>query len=167
MHGTSITLIGQLSKNNTGTNPLPLTLDVPEDTPIELSDEFAMVPYAEDLGADILLELIEEGNVHPNEAAHVGVQEESWLNHISSINKNKVDDKWQLNEVPVTFSGFFSKHQDQEDVKPWAVISTFPVFNEEKADTIRMQKHAMLVVKKAIAFVNPGQIPVLEGDCPL
>lgn len=25
----------------------------------------------------------------------------------------------------------------------------------------------MLVVKKAIAFLNPGQIPVIEGDCPL
>ena len=28
MHGTSITLIGHLSKINTGTNPLPLTMDV-------------------------------------------------------------------------------------------------------------------------------------------
>ena len=28
-----------------------------------------------------------------------------------------------------------------------------------------MQKHAMLV--KAIEFVNPGQVPVIEGDCPL
>ncbi len=30
-----------------------------------------------------------------------------------------------------------------------------------------MQKHAMLVVKKAIDFLNPGQIPVIVGDCPL
>ena len=25
----------------------------------------------------------------------------------------------------------------------------------------------MLVVKKAIDFINPGQIPVIVGDCPL
>lgn len=69
--------------------------------------------------------------------AHVGVQEEAWLNHVLSISKNdKVDDKWQLDEVPVTFSRFFSKHQDQEDVKPHAVIGVFPVFSEEKADTL-------------------------------
>ena len=33
-HGTSITLIGHLRKNNTGTDPLPLTLVVSEATPI-------------------------------------------------------------------------------------------------------------------------------------
>ena len=30
-----------------------------------------------------------------------------------------------------------------------------------------MQKHAMHVVKKATEFVNPGQVPVIVGDCPL
>ena len=43
MHGTSITLIDHFSKNNTDTDPPPLTLDVSEDTPIELSGEFAVV----------------------------------------------------------------------------------------------------------------------------
>ena len=126
-----------------------------------------MVPYVEDLGDDILLKLIQESDVHPNKASHVGVQGQAWLNHVPSINKNKVDDEWQLTEVPVVFSGFFSKHQDQQDVKPRAVIGKFPVFGEKKADTIRMQKHDMLVVKKVSVFVNPGQIPVLEGGWPL
>ena len=35
------------------------------------------------------------------------------------------------------------------------------------ASTMVMQKHAMIVIKKAIEFVNPGQVPVMEGDCPL
>ena len=90
------------------------------------------------------------------------------MSHVLRIStRPKVDEKWQLDEVPVTFAGFFSNSQLQEDVKPRAVIGVFPVFNEEKADTLSMQKHAMLVTKKAIAFVNPGQTPVLEGDCPL
>jgi len=29
------------------------------------------------------------------------------------------------------------------------------------------QKHAMLTTKKATAYANPGQIPVIVGDCPL
>jgi len=32
---------------------------------------------------------------------------------------------------------------------------------------MEMHKHAMIVVKKAIDFINPGQIPVIVGDCPL
>ena len=30
-----------------------------------------------------------------------------------------------------------------------------------------MQKQAMFVTKKALEFVNPGQVPVIEGGCPL
>ncbi|MES9879344.1 MAG: hypothetical protein ABW185_00490 [Sedimenticola sp.] len=168
MHGTSITLIGHLSKDNIGTDPLPLTLDVSEDTPIELADEFVVVPFVEDLGGDINLASIQEGGGRATRTEHVGVEEEAWLTHVSNMStKDKVDDKWQLDEVPVTFAGFFSKRQEREDVNPRAVIGVFPVFSEEKADTLSMQKHAMLVAKKAIAFVNPGQIPVIEGDCPL
>ena len=168
MHGTSITLIGHLGKDNTGNDPLPLTLDVSEDTPIELADEFAVVPFVEDFGGDIRLASIQEGGGRPTKRAGVGVEEEAWLAHVLGIStKDKVDDKWQLDEVPVTFAGFFSKGQEQEDVKPRAVIGVFPVFSEEKADTLSMQKHAMLIAKKAIAFVNPGQTPIIEGDCPL
>ena len=43
----------------------------------------------------------------------------------------------------------------------------FPLFSDEKADSLSMQKHVMTVVKKAIDFVNPGQTPIIEGDCPL
>ena len=49
--------------------------------------------------------------------------------------------KWKLKDVPVTFSGYHSKNQNIEDVNPPAVIGTFPVFTEEKADTLSMQKH--------------------------
>ena len=168
MHGTSITLIGHVSKGNMGIDPPTLTLDVPEDTLIELPDEFAVVPFIEDLGGDISFSFIPKGSGRPAKIEHVDVDEEAWLAHVCSISrKDKVEDKWQLEEVPVTFAGFFSKSQERDDVKPRAVIGVFPVFSEDKADTLSMQKHAMLVTKKAIAFVNPGQIPVLEGDCPL
>lgn len=125
MHGTSTTLIGHLRKDNTGTDPLPLTLDVSEDTPIELADEFVVVPFVEDLGGDISLASIHEGGGWSTKNACVGMEEEAWLTHVLSIStKDKVDDKWQLDEVPVTFAGFFSKSQEQEDVKPryWSIL---------------------------------------------
>ena len=96
----------------------------------------------------------------------MGVEEEAWLTHVLSIStKDKVDDKWLLDGVPVTFAGFFFEEQD--NVKHHAVIGVFPVFSEEIADTLSKQKQTMLVTKKAIAFVSPRQIAVLEGDFPL
>ena len=41
------------------------------------------------------------------------------------------------------------------------------MFIKEKADTLSMEKYTILVVKKAIDVINPGQIPIIEGDCPL
>ena len=68
--------------------------------------------------------------------------------------------------MPVTYSGFYSHGQHAEDFRPRATEGVFPIF-EEKASTMAMQKHAMLVVKKSIDFINPGQIPVIVDDCPL
>jgi len=68
--------------------------------------------------------------------------------------------------MPVAYSGFYSHGQHAEDIRPRATVGVFPIF-EEKASTMAMQKHAMLVVKKSIDNVNPCQIPVIVGDCPL
>ena len=45
-------------------------------------------------------------------------------------------------------------------------MGVFPVLYD-KAASMAMQKHAMLVVAKATEFVNPGQVPVIVADCPL
>jgi len=71
-----------------------------------------------------------------------------------------------LQETPVTYSWFFSHGQRPDDVRPLTAVGVFPIFYE-KASSMAMQKHSMLVVKKAIEFVNPGQVTVIEGDCPL
>ena len=146
----------------------PLDMDMPDDTFIELPDDYAVVSYVEDNGVDIFLEptgLMTQ--VIDNTQGRVCIIEKAWLSHVLDINnKGKHDGKWQLDEVPVTYAGFFSNKQVDE-IRPRAVIGVFPVFTEEKLDTVSMQKHTMLVVKKAINFVNPGQTPVLEGDCTL
>ena len=66
----------------------------------------------------------------------------------------------------MTYSGFLSHNQREEDVRPKTTVGVFPIFYDTAA-TMAMQKHAMFVIKKAIEFVNPGQVPVIEGDCPL
>ena len=102
-----------------------------------------------------------------NTQGRVCIIEQAWLSRVLDINnKGKHDGKWQLDQVPVTYAGLFSNKQVDE-IRPRAVIGVFPMFTEEKSDTLSMQKHTMLVVKKAINFVNPGQTPALEGNCPL
>ena len=71
-----------------------------------------------------------------------------------------------LQSTPVTYSRFLSHNQREEDVRPRATVGVFPIFYDT-ASTKAMQKQAMLVIKEAIEFVNPGQVPVIEGDCPL
>ena len=89
--------------------------------------------------------------------------DEVWLNHLHEV-FTKMDGK--LQETPGTYSGFLSHGQSADDVRPRATVGVFPVFYE-KASSMAMQKRSMLVVKKAREFMNPGQVPVIVGDCPL
>ena len=72
-----------------------------------------------------------------------------WLKHILDISMNgNVGGKLQLDEVPVTFAGLFSRNQGHKDVKPRVVLGVLPVFNKEKADTLSMQKNVMCSAHK-------------------
>lgn len=68
--------------------------------------------------------------------------------------------------MPVAYSGLFSYGQRAEDVRPRATVGIFPAVYE-KASSMSVQKHVMLISKKATDFINPGQVPVVVGDCPL
>ena len=71
-----------------------------------------------------------------------------------------------LHEIPITWSGYHSHNQSNSDIRPPASIGLFPEFYE-KAATLSMQKHGMLMMAEAIEYLNPGQTPVIEGDGPL
>ena len=111
MHGTSITLIMHKSKDNFGTPSAPLCLDINEDTPIELPEEFATVPYVQEAGFDLTLQSTDEtDSFMVSNVTHSSVEENHWLQHVREIFDNGEDDgKWALGEIPVTFSGFFFK----------------------------------------------------------
>ena len=165
MHGTSITLIGHVSNTNKGQAAPKIEFNTTEDVPINLPDEYAVVPFIEDFGGDLKLDPISEGEGRPENVTDT--KESDWLCHVRESRTRENNGSWKLNETPVTFSGYFSHKQQKEEIDPPAVIGTFPIFTDEKADSLSMQKHAMLMTKKAIEFLNPGQTPVMEGDLPL
>ena len=51
----------------------------------------------------------------------------------------KGDGKWELDELPLMFSGYFSKYQDGNELNPQAVIGLFPLFSEEKSDSLKTE----------------------------
>ena len=163
-HGTVITMTSHLTHDNLGENPPPLRLDHTEGAEIHLPDEFATVPYIDGFAGDIIIKSSVKWNeavAQPREQEFM--PEEEWLKHLYKVVVNK---KGELQERPVTYSGFFSYNQPAEEVRPRASVGIFPIFYE-KASTVGMQKHAMQVSMKASTFVNPGQVPVIVADCPL
>lgn len=163
-HGTAITLTNHPTVDKMGVEPPPLSLDDLGDTTITLPEDFSVVPYIDEYAGDVTLPAMPDGTVQSicSSNPRAAVPEQGWLEHVHKI---LGEDDGKLSEVPVTYSGFFSHSQD-DNVRPRATVGVFPVFYE-KASSIAMQKHAMLIVKKATEFVNPGQIPIIEGDCPL
>ena len=97
-----------------------------------------------------------------DESLQTEAPEKAWLEHLHAVS---VDKDGELQERPVTYSGFFS-HLQNADVRSRDTVGILPIFYE-KASSVATQKHAILVAKKATDFINPGQVPVIVGDCPL
>ena len=165
LHGTAISPTNHLTHENTGISPPALRLDAPENATVHIPEDFAIVPYVDEYAGEITLSTMPDGSALPTFTTNprAGVPDDSWLNHVHNVTTQK---NGKLQEMPVTYSGFHSHGQQAEDIQPRATVGVFPIF-EEKASTMATQKHAMLVVKKAIDLINPGQIPVIVGDCLL
>lgn len=108
--------------------------------------------------SSLLAESIPNGKGMPAFAANLrtGVHDEAWFNHLHNVVTEK-------HKIPVAYSGFFSNGQRAEDVRLRVTIEVPPIFYE-KASTVAIQKHSMIMVKKEIEVVNPGQVSIIEGD---
>ena len=110
------------------------------------------------VGGDCKLKPVSDGSARIVRKAWENEVMDAWLCHVRSVfKKRKVEEKWQFEELPMTFSRYFSKVQHKEKVKPRTIVGTFSVFSDEKADTLSMQKHAMKVVRDGFSFLNEKQ----------
>ena len=66
----------------------------------------------------------------------------------------------------VTWAGFNSTLQSDDNVKPRANIGILPLF-PDKAATVAMVKHSLLLGMSLTDYLNPGQIPVQGMDQPI
>ena len=65
-------------------------------------------------------------------------------------------------EDSITWAAYHSKNHQQMNDRP-AIAALLPLFYE-KADTPAMMKHGMDVLREAVSFLNPGQVPVITLD---
>ena len=54
-HGTAMTLISHPTHDNMGEDPPPLSLDPHEGVPVQLPNDYAIVPYVDEYAGDIKL----------------------------------------------------------------------------------------------------------------
>jgi hypothetical protein len=162
-----MTMTSHPTHDNMGEDPPPLRLDNLEEYPVHLPNDYANVPCVDEYAGDIKLSSTEMELARPtvdeNLQTGPGALDEAWLDHVYTVS---VDNDGELQEKPVTYSGFFSHLQSSVDVRPRATIGMFPIFYK-KASSMAIQKHSMLVTMNAINYVNPGQIPVIVGDLPI
>ena len=172
-HGTLYTITAHPTVKNPGIKPKPLSLSsVPNDAEIKIPEKFSKVPLLEEgIECNLNLTPIQPGTIRMELDQCHSIPEQEWIKHATDVIKSysESDDdpgNTGLKEVPITFSGFNSYNQSEGDIRPPASIGLFPEFYE-KAASLEMQKHGMLMMAEATQYLNPGQTPVLEGDGPL
>ena len=171
-HGTIYTITAHVTQNKPGVDPKPLSLsDVPADAEIKIPKRFSTVPLVDESPGDIKLTPIPTGTVKAklNFDARREIPENEWINHAKNVftaYKAEGDTGGKLGKIPVTWSGYHSHNQNAEDIRPPASIGIFPEFYN-KAASMSLQKHGMVMMREAIDMANPGQVTVIVGYGPL
>jgi hypothetical protein len=86
--------------------------------------------------------------------------EEQWVVH----SLEKLDEESVTSGDTLAWAAFHASAQTKED--PPALTALLPLFYE-KAATPAMVKHGMDVIRQAVTFLNPGQVPIITVDQPL
>lgn len=68
-------------------------------------------------------------------------------------------------EHPISWSAFHADNQTAKEVGV-TITSLLPLFPDD-SKSVAMIRHSMDVVKRAVNFLNPGQVPVVTVDQPL
>ena len=161
----AITLTNHLSSENMGITREPIIIDSADTSTPKLPDDYVIVPPVQLSNVDLFVPRSEEGGaVRPSHDRVPGamVRDEAWVSQVAGLLSKEELKKSEA----MTWSGFHSQLQDASSIKPPAEIGILPPFPDKSTDP-GIIKHAMLIIRKAITFLNPGQTPVLGCSQPL
>lgn len=157
-HGTGISIFQLPTEGSTGEERPPVTLP-PQGTSHSLPEEYATVHPVELNTSKVTVPecLMEEVGSCTDEEKQSEIR---WVEH----SLRKLQEENLTSEDTVTWASFHSSDAAEKD--PPALTALLPLFYE-KAATPAMIKHGMNVLKQAIQFLNPNQVPVITVDQPL
>jgi hypothetical protein len=163
-HGTAMSMTCHPTYANPGHPSVPVKLEEGNGLPIKLPEEYITIPFVEETNRIIRL----RPNGYQDALSSIQVQmpndgEGKWLTHVQHVLRACGG---ELQDVPITYSGFFSDLQDGSEIRPDSIIGTFPTLHCNVA-TMTMQKHALRKLSEAVEHLNSDQTPIVVGDCPV
>ncbi|KAI8503415.1 hypothetical protein Bbelb_192360 [Branchiostoma belcheri] len=87
-------------------------------------------------------------------------KEVCWLSHVEELYADDIS-----SESNVSWAAYHANQIEESDTVP-SVNAMLPLFSEE-ANSPSMMRHCFDVIKAAVQYANPGQIPVISVDQPL
>ena len=126
-HGTAMTLTSHPTQDNMGEDPPTLDYNVPEGTSVQVPADFEFVPYLNECAGDITLSPSGIGTTQPSFPDDYinGVNDAAWLKHVHKVLAEK---QGELQDIPVTYSGFLSHCRGSDNVRPRTAVDVFPFF---------------------------------------
>lgn len=159
-HGTGISIFEFPTEDNAGQDRPELTIPPSSNERHTLPESYSTVQPVEMSATTLSIPARKMAPITTS-VSHGVAQENQWMEHsLTKLNQPSV-----TSDDTVTWSAYHSSNDVLPKVYP-AITSLLPLFNE-KAATPAMIKHGMTVLKDAITFLNPGQVPVIALDQPL
>lgn len=87
---------------------------------------------------------------------------QTWLKHVSDVVEQSGDDESQA--MDVSWSVYHASKQSSHPQTD--TTSLLPPFRED-SNSPAMVRHVIDVIRKAVEFLNPGQVPAIAWDQPL
>lgn len=87
---------------------------------------------------------------------------QTWLKHVSDVVEQSGDDESQA--MDVSWSVYHASKQSSHPQTD--TTSLLPLFRED-SNSPAMVRHVIDVIRKAVEFLNPGQVPAIAWDQPL
>ena len=159
-HGTSISLFGVGSSVEEPTVREKVKLP-PKGTTHELPESYTIVPHVEVQSKNLKVPWRARTFDTPSTITeNENEKENGWLKKAFNLLPQPL-----TKEHRISWPAYFAANQ-QIPLPSVSSQALLPLFHEKVA-TISMLKHGMNIVKSAIAFLNPTQIPLLTGDQPV
>ena len=162
-HGTGMSLFQAPTHSNMGCVQDGISLQPQQAKNFHLPDNYTIVP-AVALNKDNVAVPKPPCEIVAAEGHLVQAQEKErhWVEHAIQLMEKEILDKGDIFSWSAYHASLLNA---SDDVQP-ALTQLLPLFHE-KAATAAMVKHGMDVLRQAIQFLNPGQIPVIALDAPL